>query len=127
MAGARPLGGTSAQARGIEQLDHTLQDLVRITDAGVRNALVTDLGMLDVAAQLRRQGDLPRDLRFNGGLQMGFANPASIRVGERLGLDSYNVPIDLTVAQLAEIRATVDLPLDVYIEAPDNMGGAVWH
>ena len=35
------------------------------------------------------------------------------------------MPVDLSVAQLAAIRAAIDVPLDVYIEAPDNLGGIV--
>src|SRR6185437_10704136 len=32
-----------------------------------------------------------------------------------------------TLAQIAAIRAAVDVPLDVYVEAPDNLGGFVRH
>ncbi len=34
---------------------------------------------------------------------------------------------DLTLAQLAAIRAAVDVPLDVYVEVPDDVGGFVRH
>jgi hypothetical protein len=33
----------------------------------------------------------------------------------------------LSLAQIAAIRAVVDCPLDVYVEAPDNLGGFVRH
>jgi hypothetical protein len=56
-----------------------------------------------------------------------MANPASIRIVEGLGASTYNVPTDLSLGQLAAIRATVDLPLDIYIEAPDDLGGFVRH
>ena len=32
---------------------------------------------------------------------------------------------DLTLAQIAAIRAVVDVPLDIYVEVPDNVGGFV--
>lgn len=118
---------TAAQARGSDQLRHTLEDLRRLSEAGVRSALVTDLGMVDVAAQMRRHGELPADLKLKGSVQMGLSNPASIRLGERIGLDTYNVPSDLNLGQLASIRSATDLPLDIYIESPDNMGGFVRH
>ena len=51
------------------------------------------------------------------------ANPASARVVERLGANTINLPTDLTLAEIAAIRATASLPLDVYIECPDNIGG----
>src|SRR5262249_60400600 len=38
-----------------------------------------------------------------------------------------NLPTDLTLAQIAAIRAVVDVPLDVYVEAPDNVGGFIRH
>ena len=34
---------------------------------------------------------------------------------------------DLTIANIAEMRAAVTVPLDVYVEAPDNLGGFVRH
>jgi Peptidase family U32 len=53
------------------------------------------------------------------------ANPAAALVLAKLGASTLNVPTDLTLAQLAAIRAAVDLPLDVYVEAPDELGGFV--
>jgi hypothetical protein len=53
------------------------------------------------------------------------ANPASAQVIERLGANTLNLPTDLTLPQIAAIRAAVDVPLDIYIEAPDNLGGFI--
>src|SRR2546425_686162 len=50
---------------------------------------------------------------------------AAARVLADLGADTINLPTDLTLAQIAAIRAAVDVPLDVYVEAPDNVGGFV--
>jgi hypothetical protein len=44
---------------------------------------------------------------------------------EDLGATSLNLPTDLALASIAAIRQAVDVPLDVYIEAPDDFGGAV--
>jgi len=55
------------------------------------------------------------------------ANPASASVLVSLGADTLNLPTDLTLAQIASIRAVVPVPLDIYIEAPDNLGGFVRH
>jgi hypothetical protein len=46
---------------------------------------------------------------------------------ERLGASTINLPTDLTLPHIAAIRAAVDVPLDVYVEAPDNVGGFVRH
>jgi hypothetical protein len=42
-----------------------------------------------------------------------------------LGASTLNLVTDLSLAQIAAIRATVDVPIDFYIEAPDNLGGFV--
>ena len=55
------------------------------------------------------------------------ANPAAARVLERSARRRSTCPTDLTLAQIAAIRAAVDVPLDVYVEAPDNVGGFVRH
>src|SRR5919201_165846 len=53
------------------------------------------------------------------------ANPPAARVLADLGANTLNLPTDLTLPQIAAIRAAVDVPLDVYVEAPDNVGGFV--
>ncbi|GAB2751805.1 hypothetical protein GCM10027174_28400 [Salinifilum aidingensis] len=120
-------GPVAAQARGTEQLVHVLEDVRRSAEAGVRSVLITDLGVLRVAAAMREAGDLPADMQFKVSVQMGLANPASVRLVEDLGADTYNVPTDLSVPQLAALRAATSLPLDVYVESPDDLGGFVRH
>jgi hypothetical protein len=120
-------GPLAAQARGTEQLVHVLEDIRRTAESGIRSVLVTDLGVLSVAARMRDDGELPAGLRFKVSVQMGMANPASIRIAEEFGATTYNVPTDLSLAQLAAIRSAVDLPLDLYVEAPDDLGGFVRH
>ncbi|GAB3301505.1 U32 family peptidase [Parasphingorhabdus pacifica] len=127
MVTAQGGGPVAAQARGAEQLVHVLEDIRRTAESGIRSVLITDLGVLSVAARMRAAGDLPADMRFKISVQMGLANPASIKIAEDLGADTYNVPTDLTVGQLAAIRAATDLPLDVYVESPDDLGGFVRH
>ncbi|WP_199429383.1 U32 family peptidase [Qaidamihabitans albus] len=120
-------GPLAAQARGTEQLVHALEDIRRTAGAGIRSVLVTDLGVLTVAARMREAGELPADLQFKASVQMGLANPAAIRVAEQAGASTYNVPTDLSLAQLAAIRAAIDIPIDIYVESPDDLGGFVRH
>jgi hypothetical protein len=128
-AAARASGGTAlaAQARGTEQLVYCLEDLRRAAELGIRSVLVTDLGVLRVAAQMRTAGELPPGFGFKVSVQMGLSNPPAIQLAEQLGATTYNVPTDLSLAQLAAIRAAIDIPLDIYIEAPDDQGGFVRH
>jgi hypothetical protein len=116
-----------AQARGAEQLVHCLEDIRRTAEFGIRSVLVTDVGVLSVAAKMRAAGELPTDMQFKVSVQMGMANPASVRIAEQCGASTYNVPTDLSLAQLAAIRAAIDIPLDIYVEAPDDQGGFVRH
>jgi peptidase U32-like protein len=102
---------------------HVLEDIRRSADAGIRSVLVTDLGVLTVAAKMREAGELPVDLQFKVSVQMGLANPAAARLAEQAGANTYNVPADLSLAQLAAIRAAMDIPLDIYVEA-DDLGGS---
>lgn len=120
-------GPLAAQARGAEQLVHCLEDIRRATELGIRSMLVTDVGVLEVAAGMRAAGELPADLRFKVSVQMGLSNPAAVRVAARLGADTCNVPTDLSLAQLAAVRQAVDIPLDIYVESPDDLGGSVRH
>lgn len=120
-------GALAAQARGAEQVVQNLADIARSARHGIRSVLVTDAGVLDVADRARRAGLLPADLKFKVSVQMGFSNPVSVRLAATLGADTYNVPTDLTLGQLAAIRAAVDVPLDFYVESPDDQGGLVRH
>jgi Peptidase family U32 len=121
-----PAGAVLAPAaRGQEQLVACLQDAVRAADHGFRSVLVADLGVLSAFDALRRAGVLPADMQAKVSVMLPAANAASARVLERLGANTLNLPTDLTLPQIAAIRAAVDLPLDIYVEAPDNIGGFV--
>jgi len=127
MARAAAGGVIAPRQRGTEQLVHCLSDVLRAAEAGFRSVLLTDLGALEMAAAMRGAGLLPADFQFKISVMMGAANPAAIRRIALLGADTYNVPTDLSLAQLAAIRAAVDIPLDIYVEAPDDVGGFVRH
>lgn len=115
----------SPRLRGQEQLVQCLEDVRRAAALGIRSVLLADEGALWVANELRAAGELPAEMQFKISVMMASANPASIRLMERLGADTYNIPTDLTLAQIAAIRAAVDIPLDIYVEAPDDLGGFV--
>jgi hypothetical protein len=89
--------------------------------------LIADEGLLWLAAEMKRAGELPAGLVLKISVQMGPANPVAIRWMEQLGAGTYNVPTDLTLPQLAAVRQAVSLPLDVYVEAPDDFGGFIRH
>lgn len=116
-----------ARLRGMDQLIYAVEDVRRACDLGIRSVLVADEGLLWLVDQLKRDGELPADLIIKVSVQMGAANPIAIRLVEQLGATTYNPPTDLTLPQIAAIRQAVRLPLDIYVEAPDDFGGFVRH
>jgi hypothetical protein len=127
-AARAPAGGVFAPAaHGQEQVVACLDDARRAADHGFRSVLVADLGVLAAFAEARRAGLLPANMQAKVSVMLPAANPAAARVLADLGADTINLPTDLTLAQIAAIRAAVDVPLDVYVEAPDGVGGFVRH
>ncbi len=115
----------SPRLRGQEQLVYCLEDVQRAASLGIRSVLLADEGALWVASEMRRARVLPEEMQFKISVMMASSNPASILLMERLGANTFNVPTDLTLAQLAAIRQAVSIPLDIYMEAPDDLGGFV--
>ncbi len=116
-----------AQHRGQDQLAYALEDVLRGVDLGLRGVLVADAGLLWVIKDLKERAELPEDLVVKVSVQLAAANAAAVKAMEGLGAGTYNVPTDLSLAQLAAIRAATSLPLDVYVEVPDDFGGFVRH
>ncbi len=129
--GAQILSGAGknlgARLRGMDQVVYAVEDIKRACALGIRSVLVADEGLMWLATEMKRSGDLPADLVLKVSVQMGAANPISVRWMEQLGAGTYNVPTDLSLPQLAAIRQAIDLPLDIYVEVPDNFGGFVRH
>ena len=113
--------------RGADQLVFALEDVKRAIALGIHSVLVSDIGLLAIIGKMKVAGDLPSDLIVKTSVMMAPANPASARVLEDLGATTINVPSDLTLPQLAAIRAAIDAPIDLYVEAPDNIGGFIRH
>jgi hypothetical protein len=111
--------------RGAEQLVYGLEDVKRGCELGVRSILVADIGQLWVIDRMKRAGDLPEDLQIKTSVSFPAANPATCRLLEDLGATTINLPIDLSLAQIAAARAAVDAPLDMYVEGSDDFGGVV--
>ncbi|MFC5650574.1 U32 family peptidase [Paenibacillus solisilvae] len=117
--------GQALRHEGMDQLIFALEDVKRGCRLGLRGVLVADEGLLLVINEMKKAGQLPADLVVKVSVSMGAANPVSIRNIETMGADTYNVPTSLTLARLGAIRQAVDIPLDLYVEAPDDFGGAV--
>lgn len=114
-------------ARGQDQLVAVVNEIRRAADLGIRSVLVSDVGVLAVFGRLRTAGALPAQMQAKVSVMLPAANPAAARLFADLGADTLNLPTDLTLAQVSAIRSATPVPLDVYVEAPDNLGGFVRH
>ncbi|RQW73337.1 hypothetical protein EBB45_16930 [Lysinibacillus composti] len=108
---------------GVDQLVYAMEDLIRGANLGLRGALVADEGLLLLTKHMKEEGLLPQDFVVKVSVQMGACNPVSVKLMEDIGADTYNVPSSLTLSKLAAIRQATDVPIDIYIEVPDNFGG----
>jgi len=123
-AAGRVLG---ASLRGADQLAYGIEDVLHGLALGVKSILVGDIGHLMLLGQMKKSGELPPDFVLKTSVTLAAANPAAGRLFEDLGATSLNLPVDLTLPQIAAIRQAVDIPIDYYIESPDDFGGAVRH
>jgi hypothetical protein len=111
--------------RGANGLVYGLEEIRRGCEFGLRAFLIPDYGMLSTVHQMRSDGFLPADLIVKASMTLAVSNPATARLVASLGATTINLPNDLTIGQIASIRAAVDLPLDLYVEGTDDQGAPV--
>ena len=126
-AHARSADGAAhaGQVRGVRGLAYAVEDIARACEAGIRSFLIADAGLLDVLRDMQAAGELPADCVWKISVMLAPSNPAGLRVLERLGATTVNIASDTTVLQLSEMRAASNLPIDLYVESPDALGGVV--
>jgi hypothetical protein len=112
-------------ARGAEGVGWCVAEVQRAVALGIRSFLVADVGVLATLGAMKRAGDLPSDLILKTSVLLPCANPETARVLEQLGAGTINVSTDLSAAELGELRGACTVPLDVYVEVPDDQGGFV--
>jgi hypothetical protein len=117
----------SSRIRGADQLRYAIEDIKRGLHLGIKSFLVSDEGLLWVLQEMKKQGEIPKDVVWKISVTTGHGNPASARLLERLGAGTMNVATDLSLPQLAAIRSAIRIPLDVYIAVPTGYGGFVRH
>ena len=115
----------SSVVRGADQLVYGIEDVRHGCELGLRSVLVADLGLLSCLNTMKAKGYLPGDLVLKVSVSLPAANPASARALTDLGANTINLPVDLTVGQIAAIRRSTHVPLDIYIEGADDFGAPV--
>jgi hypothetical protein len=117
--------GHGDQVRGLRQLRYAVDDVIRAVESGIRSFLVADIGLLRTLGEAQRQGVIPAGLVWKISAAMAPSNPVTLTVLAELGASTINVPSDVTVAELSEMRSAVSVPIDLYVESPDGLGGVV--
>jgi hypothetical protein len=117
--------GLAGQVRGARQLRYAIDDVLRGVEQGIRGFLVADTGLLQLLSQMQAAGEIPASVVWKVSAAAAPSNPVSLRQLEQLGGSTVNVPSDVTLGQLAEMRAATSVPIDLYVEAPDGLGGVV--
>ena len=123
-SGGKVLG---ASLRGVDQLAFGIEDVRHAAELGIRSVLVADVGQLMILGRMKIAGDLPSDFVLKISVTLAATNPATAHMLEDLGATSINLPVDLSLPQIAAIRQTIDAAIDFYVEAPDDFGGTVRH
>jgi len=108
---------------GMDQLAFAFEDVLRGVECGIRSVLVSDEGLVYMLGKAREQGILPQNLVLKASAILGLANPVGIKMLIDAGIDTVNVASNIPLPQLAAIRQVTDKPIDLYIEAPDGLGG----
>jgi hypothetical protein len=109
---------------GMDQLAYAYEDVARGVELGIRSVLVSDFGLTWLICQARQRGLMPADLIMKASALLGLANPLEIKMLVDAGMNTVNVASSITLPQLAALRQVIhDVPIDLYIESPDGLGG----
>ena len=119
-----PEGALSGlRLRGMDQVRNYLDDVLRCIEIGFRGFLVWDEGVLYLLKEMKKKGDIPKEITFKVSVFAGHANAGGAKLLEELGAGTFNPVADIPLPALAAIRQTVDLPMDVHIQYWDSGGG----
>lgn len=123
--GTPEAGRIGYRLRGMEQVVRAVEDVKRAIELGCRGILVYDEGLLWLLNEMRKDGEIPKDVSFKLSAHCGHGNPVSFKVLEMLGADSINPVRDLTLPMIAAIRQAVKVPIDIHVDNPKSTGGMI--
>lgn len=115
----------SGRLRGFDQLRYAIEDILRAVDAGIRGFLIADTGLMQVLHSMVQAKELPEPIVWKMSAVLAPSNPVAFKQLIDLGGSTVNVPSDMSLSELSEIRSMSNAPIDLYLEAPDTLGGMV--
>ena len=113
--------------RGYDNLVYAIEDVKRAVELGVRGIVVYDEGLLWALSKMREAGEIPKDTHFKVSAHTGHGNPASAKLLQKIGADSFNPVRDLQINMIASIRNAIDISIDLHTENPKSSGGFIRH
>ena len=113
--------------RGYDNLLYAMEDVIRAAELGVMGIVVYDEGLLWALGKMRAAGELPSNMHFKVSAHTGHGNPASAKLMEELGADSFNPVRDLQIDMMAQLRNAINISIDVHTENPQSSGGFIRH
>lgn len=113
--------------RGYNNLLYALEDVKRAINLGVRGIVVYDEGLLYVLGKMREEGEITSKVHFKVSAHCGHGNPASAKLMEVLGADSFNPVRDLQIPMIAALRRAIRISIDIHTENPKSSGGFIRH
>lgn len=113
--------------RGYNNLVYAIEDVLRAINLGVRGILLYDEGLLWVLNNMRKDGEIPKNVKFKISAHTGHGNPGSFKLLEENGANSVNPVRDLQIEMIAAIRQAVYISLDLHTENPKSSGGFIRH
>jgi peptidase U32-like protein len=117
--------GHGGQSRGLHGLRYAVEDIARAAECGIRSFLIADLGLLALVNEMQRAGELSASVVWKVSVMLAPSNPLALRELERVGASTVNVPSDVSLETLRQLRVATTLPIDLYVESPDSLGGVV--
>ena len=118
-------GRIGYRLRGMEQVVRAVEDVKRAIELGCRGIVVYDEGLLWLLNEMRKDGEIPKDMSFKLSAHCEHGNPISFKVLEMLGANSINPVRDLTLPMIAALRQSVKVPIDIHVDNPASTGGMI--
>lgn len=113
--------------RGYDNLVYAIEDVKRALELGIRGIVVYDEGLLWTLNKMRETGEIPGDTHFKISAHTGHGNPASAKLLQEIGADSFNPVRDLQIPMIASLRNAIDISIDLHTENPKSSGGFIRH
>ncbi|MGZ7047883.1 MAG: peptidase, partial [Methanobacterium sp.] len=113
--------------RGYENLVYAIEDVKRALELGIRGIVVYDEGLLWTLGKMRKSGEIPKDTYFKVSAHTGHGNPASAKLLQEIGANSFNPVRDLQIPMIASIRKAIEISIDLHTENPKSSGGFIRH